>query len=224
AELPTPFAPSTLQSYMLPEDFIPVPASSPTPGGGEQSGALSSSGQLKKEYAVNGMYAGSAADSTPTPAPSEGPSETPSEAPEDADSPVYPTLDVLLGVPGAHTAVAWPVTGTASGALLTHLGAAAAEQGNTGVALLASANTAQGAETRTVPARGVTGDASVLVYDASISAALRNAASVQHTLLRGAPLTAAAAQLALAAAEVDGQLLLSVDRGPGRTRIDLSAA
>ena len=228
AELPTPFSPSTLQSYMRPEDFIPVPVPTPTPGGGEQSGALSSSGQLKQEYAVNGMYASSAADSTPVPAPSEGPSggpsETPSDAPEDADTPVYPTLDVLLGVPGAHPAIAWPVTGTASGALLTHLGAAAAEQGNTGVALLASANTAQGAETRTVPARGVTGDASVLVYDASISAALRNAASVQHALLRGAPLTAAAAQLALAAAQVDGHLLLSVDRGAGRTRIDLGAA
>ena len=83
---------------------------------------------------------------------------------------------------------------------------------------------AAGIETRTVPARGMAGDASVLVYDASISAALRNAASAQSTLLRGAPLTAAAAQLTLASAEIDGQLLVSVDRGMERTKNDLSAA
>ncbi len=223
AGLPTPFTPSTLQAYMRPEDFIPIP--SPSPSAETPSpGSVSSSGLPISEYAKSGMFTDLTEDPTPGDAPSTTPSERPSDAPEPNETPAYPTLETLLDVPGARHGVVWPVTGTASGALLAHLGAAATAEGHTGVGVLASANTAQGIETRTVPARGMAGDSSVLVYDASISAALRNAASAQSTLLRGAPLTAAAAQLTLASAEIDGQLLVSVDRGMERTKNDLSAA
>ena len=193
--LPTPLSPSSLQAYMRAEDFTPAPAPSPSAATPE-SGTVSSSGLPKAEYAKNGMFSGLVADSPPPDTPDTTPSGEPSNAPEPSDEPLYPSIETLLDVPGARPGITWPVTGTASGALLAHLDAAATAQGSTGVALLASANTAQGIETRTVPARGVAGDSSVLVYDASISATLRNAASAQSTLLRGAPLTAVAARIA----------------------------
>lgn len=215
AGLPTPFAPSTLQAYMQPANFVPVPsplspsASAPSVGPSGAPPAVAENGSGETLELGDSRLSGS-----PTP----GPGDT-TDAP---DTPVYPDLAAVLAVDGARPGIAWPATGTASTALIEHLAAWGAE--TSGATLLSSANTAAGADARTVTARGTAAGASVLIYDSAISAALHDAVSVRTPALRGAPLAAAAAQLTLAGAEASGPLFVTLDRGSNRTRSDLSAA
>ena len=196
AQIATPFQPSTLQSYMLPANFIPVPVPSPTPTPGVSDPA------------------------TATPDPTATP--TPTAEPVDPTAPVFPTLTQLLTVTGAHAGMAWPVTGTATTGLIERLTKVAADA--PGATLISSANTVAGAGPNTVAVRGSAEGAPVLVYDSLVSTALRDAASASDPLLRGAPLAAAAAQLTLAGAGATGPLLVTVDRGADRSRLDLTAA
>ena len=204
AQIGTPLRPTTLQSYMSPANFIPVPQPTPTPTPGISGAASTASGEP--------------APATPEPTPTL----TPTVEPVDPTAPVFPTLAELLAVTGAHPGMAWPVTGTATTALVERLTKVAGDA--PGATLIASANTTAGAAGSTVAVRGTAEGAPVLVYDSVVSAALRDAASVRDPLLRGAPLAAAAAQLALASANASGPLLVTVDRGADRSRLDLTAA
>lgn len=220
AELATPFGPTTLQAYMQPAGFLPIPApASPSPGATVPAAPTDPEASAAPETppaATDGDPGGTQASTSPSPPPA------PSDPTADPNTPVYPDLAALLAVHGARAGMAWPATGTASTALIEHLAQVA--EASPGATLLASANTAGGADTTTLPARGTAAGAPVLIYDSAISAALRDAASARTPALRGAPLAAAAAQLALAGAEAGGPLLVTLDRGAGRTRADLSAA
>lgn len=208
AQIGAPLRPTTLQPYMAPANFIPVPAPSPTATPGLNGAA--STGSSDTSAAV------------PSPTPTSTPTTTPTAEPVDPTAPVFPTLDELLTVAGAHEGMAWPVTGTATMGLVERLTKVAGDA--PGATLIASANTAAVAGLNTVAVRGTADGAPVLVYDSLVSAALRDAASVRDPLLRGSPLSAAAAQLALASANASGPLLVTVDRGADRSRLDLTAA
>ena len=106
---------------------------------------------------------------------------------------------------------------------MSRLGALGTE-GAPATTIVPSSTTEAGAAGRSVSARGVVGDAEVLVYDSDVSSALDEASQSDEPWLRGAPLTTATAYLAFAAAEADGPLLVTVGRGDGRPAFGLAAA
>ncbi|KRB36988.1 DUF6049 family protein [Microbacterium sp. Root180] len=152
---------------------------------------------------------------TPTPTPTPG---------ADPDAPVLPTLAELLEVgPNTREGVYWPTAGSAGPAAVEQLGGLTVDdQGS--LTVIPSATTTAGAGGQTVRAHGVAGDASVLVYDSDISAALEKASALDDNSLRGAALTQATAYLAFATAQTDGApLLVTLGRNPDRSRLGLAA-
>jgi hypothetical protein len=192
-----PLAPTSFIAYMSPSDFTaptPTPTATPVP----------------------------TTSSTPTPAPTPTPTPTPTSAPQPSDS--LPSTETLLAVgPATRPGVFWPADGTADADIVSRLGAlgTAAAPATT---IVPSSMTEAGAAGRSVPARGLVGDAEVLVYDSDVSSALDEASQSDEPWLRGAPLTAATAYLAFAAADADGPLLVTVGRGDGRPAFGLAAA
>lgn len=216
AGLPTPFGPTTLQTYMQPADFIAAATTpSPTPSMAPDT-PVESPAPGAAHVAGGASTPRGSANATPSPVPS------PSGPEIDPNVPVFPNFTALLNVSGAHPGITWPATGTASTGLVEHLAEASADA--PGAALVASGNIAGADPSRTGNARGAAGNAPLLIYDQTISEALRAAASAPTVHLRGAPLAAAAAQLAIASGHAEGPLLVTVDRGSDRTRSDLTAA
>lgn len=161
---------------------------------------------------------------TPPPTPTSAPTASPSGEPVDPTLPVYPDLATLLDIGDARSGVYWPAVPTASSTAIAALGAIASDDGAS-TTLVSSRSTAAGADGGTVAARGATGDAEVLVYDADVSRELTQASLLDDGALRGASLTAATAYLSFAAAEVDGgSLLVALDRASDRSRVGLRTA
>ncbi|MFG6492788.1 DUF6049 family protein [Microbacterium sp. P03] len=196
-------------------------------GRGEPAQPTSFSSYLQPaNFAVSSSPAPDDATAAPTETPaSSGPTSAPSPSadPVDPSAPVYPTTEELVAV-GGRANVYWPATGTAGSSEVTALGAiAAADQAS--LTLVSSRSTAAGGTGSTVAAPGSTGDASVLVYDTDISAALGDASSRDDLTERGAALTAASAYLAFAATETGGRpLLVTIDRVESRSTLGLRAA
>lgn len=152
-----------------------------------------------------------------TPAPTATPAPDP-------DEPVLPTLAELLDIgPNVRAGVYWPAGSSAGPAVVEQLGAIGAGDQDS-LTVIPSASTAGGSRGETLPAHGVVGGASALVYDSDISAALEEASLLGDTSLRGAALTEATAYLAFASAETGGApLLVTLGRSPDRSRVDLGA-
>jgi hypothetical protein len=152
---------------------------------------------------------------TPSPQPTPDPTPPPAE-------PVYPALATLLDIGGGRSDVFWPVGGSADTETLAKLGKLG-ESDTPSITLVPSGTTSAGAST--APAAATIGDAAALLYDSGISAALQKASATDENALRGNPLAAATAMLALASASAGGTpLLVTVDRGNDRSRISLAAA
>ncbi|MFS0734423.1 DUF6049 family protein [Microbacterium sp. 1P10UB] len=146
--------------------------------------------------------------------PSSDGASAPSPAPTGSE-PTLPSLDELTDV-GATVPVYWPATGTAGGDTVSVLSALGTPDA-AATTLVASTSTTAGQNGAAVAAAARTGDAPVLVYDAAVSSALRDASRVSDDALRGAPLAAAGAYLFLALGSTDGRpLLVTVDRGSSR--------
>ncbi|KAF2412303.1 hypothetical protein B1729_15770 [Microbacterium sp. B35-04] len=159
---------------------------------------------------------------TPVPTASGTPTPTPTPTPQPSDS--LPSTDTLLAVgPATRPAVFWPADGTADADIVSRLGELGTE-GASAATIVPSSTTKAGAAGRSVSARGLVGDAEVLVYDSDVSSALDEASRSDEPWLRGAPLTTATAYLAFAAADADGPLLVTVGRGDGRPAFGLAAA
>jgi hypothetical protein len=91
------------------------------------------------------------------------------------------------------------------------------------VTIIPSAST--GSRAAAVPARASVGEAAALVYDSAVSDWLSQASVATENVLRGRPLTAATALLAVASASAGSEpLLIALDRTADRSRIALSAA
>ena len=151
---------------------------------------------------------------TPTPSPSP-------EATEPAAQPDYPDLDTLLAIGGSRDGVYWPAPGFADGETVQSLGG---HDEPDALTIVPSAST--DIDTSAVPARATAGDgAGALVYDSEVSDWLSEASLTPENVLRGRPLTAAAALVALAAdAAGETPMLVALDRSADRARIALSAA
>lgn len=155
------------------------------------------------------------AESTPAPTPTPEP---------DPAEPVLPTLAELLDIgPNARGGVYWPAGSSAGPAALEQLGEISVDDQDS-LTVIPSASTTGGAAGETIRAHGVMGDASALVYDSKISAALEDASVLGDTSLRGAALAEATAHLAFASAETGGApLLVTLGRAPDRSRVDIGA-
>ncbi|MCC2032788.1 DUF6049 family protein [Microbacterium allomyrinae] len=162
--------------------------------------------------------------------PSDFPSPTPSPtategATAGAAAPSNtPTTSELLSIgPSTRDGVYWPAGGTAGPDVVAQLGEIVVD-GRDAITVIPSTSTAGGADGSTVAARGLAGDADVLVYDTDASDALYEASLREKSSLRGAPLTAATAYLAFATAEADGPVLVSLGRSAERSRVGLGTA
>ncbi|WP_375385934.1 DUF6049 family protein [uncultured Microbacterium sp.] len=156
---------------------------------------------------ASGTASGTGTGSTPSPTSTTGPD--------------YPSLDELLDIGGGRADIFWPAGGTTTAGVLGALAANTPQS----VTLLPSGTLAAGATGSTVPAHATADGADVLAYDSDVSSALHAASLIDTAALRGAPLTAATAYLAFAAKDAGGRpLLVTVDRGSGRSTLALSAA
>ena len=153
---------------------------------------------------------------TPTPTPSPEATEPPAQ-------PDYPDLDALLAIGGSRDGVFWPAPGLADAEMVQSLGELSTDELDA-LTIVPSAST--GIDTAAVPARAAVGDgAGALVYDSAVSDWLSEASLTPENVLRGRPLTAAAALVAFASdAAGDTPLLIALDRSADRARIALSAA
>ena len=213
AGLPAPMAPTTLQPYLVPADFVPDPAATPSPTPTPTPTATPAPAP--------------AAVGPDVPAPTDSPAPTPTPTPTPTTppgQPVYPTLEELISVGATRDAVYWPFTGTASPATVAALGGLSVGD-DAALTLIPSGTTTAGRDDGTAAARGVVDAASVLVYDSAVSAALREASTIDDGSARGAALTEATAHLAFAVRESDGRpIAVTVDRADGRSRIGLATA
>jgi hypothetical protein len=159
--------------------------------------------------------------STPEPTVAPTPTDSPAADPE---APVYPELDELLDIGNGRGGVYWPAgvaTGADTVAGLAGLGTADAPA----LTLVPSTRTAAGAAGGAVPARGDAGGAGVLVYDARLSESLQAASLLDDSVLRGAQLAIASAELAFAMGETPGAtLLVALDRSATRSYVALDTA
>ncbi|MRH28349.1 hypothetical protein GH740_03355 [Microbacterium sp. SYP-A9085] len=161
---------------------------------------------------------------TPEEVPATPDGKTPSPTPPRTagpNTPEFPTLEALQYL-GENTrdAVTWPFSGSADAKDVAALGTMSTDD-TAALTLVPSASTAAGAQA-TVPARGTSGKAQVLVYDSAISDELRTAAAQDDPSVRGAALAAVTAGLDLAARTSTQPLLVAVDRAA--VRPGLSAA
>lgn len=151
--------------------------------------------------------------STPAPTPTVEPGQ-----------PSFPDTETVLDIGSARGAVYWPAPGSADAADVAKLGelGTGAQPSFT---LVPSTSTVPGAAGATVSAARRAGEANLLVYDAAISAELRTGSLRNESAVRGASLAAATAHLAFALGEADGDpLLVTVDRGTGRSHVGLRTA
>lgn len=154
-----------------------------------------------------------------------GPTPEPTATPgSDPEAPVLPTLAELLAIgPNTRDGVYWPSGGSAGPGVVEQLGTVSIDD-QASLTVIPSASTTAGASGGTVSAHGIAGDASTLVYDSDVSAALEKASALDDTSLRGAALAEATAYLAFAAGETDGApLLVSLGRNPDRSRVGIGA-
>lgn len=157
--------------------------------------------------------------------PAATPSPTPS-ADEDADPDAvsFPDLDALLDIGGGRDGVFWPSASAVTADVVTQLGTVEVGE-RSALTLVPSTATEAGAGGATVAASASAGESDLLVYDADVSAALRDASQIDVGTLRAAPLTAATAYLAFATAESGGMpLMVTLDRATDRTRVGLATA
>lgn len=153
----------------------------------------------------------------PTPSPTPSPTATAETQPE------YPSLEELLDIGAARAAVYWPADGTATTATVASLGGITIDE-EPSLTLLPSTSTTAGASGATVTAHHSAQGAGVLVYDAVISEALRQASLRDDSALRGAELAKAAAHLAFAERDAGGAaLLVSIGREPDRSKVATGA-
>jgi len=166
---------------------------------------------------------------TPDPSPTPSPSPTSTAEPEaggagpSSESAIPDNAELLSVGAGARSGMFWPADDTATPDVVAQLGGIVADD-RPSLTIVPSTTTTQGADGSTVPAYGRAGDAGVLVYDAEVSAQLREASLREKSWLRGASLTAATAYLAFARADTDGPLLVSVGRSAERQRVGLGTA
>ncbi len=126
------------------------------------------------------------------------------QSPTPAPSVTLPTVDELLDIGATHDDLYWPATGTAGAEVAATLGGAAT------VVVPDSVVT-----TESAVARATADDASLLVYDAEMSAALQEASETSAPVDRSAQLAALTAHAMLSAHS--GALLVTVDRVDGRS-------
>lgn len=163
------------------------------------------------------------ANPTPTATPTSTPSATPTPTPTPTAGPTYPTLDELLSIGNTRDEVYWPADGTTPAAT-TALGAISNDD-ERALTLLSSTATVEGAAGGTVGARARAGDAELLVADADVSRELSDAASLDESSLRAAPLAAASGYLAFAAEEAGGATILAaLDRRTDRSNVGVRTA
>ncbi|MDE0546306.1 DUF6049 family protein [Microbacterium sp. C7(2022)] len=154
-------------------------------------------------------------------APAASPS--PSDGGEDAASPL-PTTDALTDIGGAVENIYWPAPDAITDDALSTLGALTVDD-QPSFTVLSSHEIAAGAAGATVGARARIDDARTLVYDSTVSTYLQSASLQGSGALRAADLTAATANLVLAAADTRGvPLLVTVGREASRSHVALRTA
>ncbi|MCR2824911.1 DUF6049 family protein [Microbacterium sp. zg.Y909] len=211
AGLPAPLQPTSLQPYLNAADFVPDPAATPVPTPTPTTTPTSTPAPAGADTDEPAQQV------TPSPTPTPTPTTPPGQ-------PVYPTLDELVSVEATRGAVYWPFTGTAGPATAATLGGLGSGE-DAALTLIPSGTTTAGAGDATVAARAVAGEASVLVYDSAVSAALRDASAIDESSLRGAALTEVTAHLAFAVRESGGRpIAVTVDRLDGRSSFGLTMA
>jgi hypothetical protein len=179
-----------------------------------QSGLSRPLRPLSLQYAMAPANFAPVDTATPSPSPT-----TPA-----SDEPVYPTLAELTDIGETRAGVYWPGTGTATPDVVATLGEVVIDERDS-LTLVPSTSTRTGSSGATVPGRAIAGDAELLVYDADVSRALRDASTTEDNALRGAPLTAASAYLAFAVADAGGEpIVVTVDRDDERSRVALRTA
>lgn len=151
-----------------------------------------------------------------TPRPTATPTPTPT--PTSPGGPAYPALDELLDVGTTREVVYWPADG-ATAAATTALSAITTND-KRALTLIPSTATTGGAAGQTVGARATAGDSGLLVSDADVSRELTEAASLDESTLRAAPLAAASGYLSLAAAD-GATVLAALDRRTDRSNVGL---
>ncbi|MFT3797862.1 DUF6049 family protein [Microbacterium sp.] len=139
----------------------------------------------------------------------------------DGDDAALPTLEELTDIGGFPAAggILWPATGSSDAATVAALGALTTDDAPS-VTLVASSTVTPA--TPTTP-RAAAGDAQLLVYDAEVSAALRRASTATDAVTQDAALAAASAYTSLASANAS-TLLVTIDRGTGRSASAIRAA
>nr|WP_274636644.1 DUF6049 family protein [Microbacterium bovistercoris] len=194
----TLLAPTSLQSYMEPADFLPD----------ADSGANADTGASAGPASVD------TASPTPSPTATTGPNE-----------PVYPTLEALQYLGGnTRDAVTWPFSGTAGPNDVAALGALSTDA-TRALTLVPSDTTSGATASDAIPAHATAGDADLLVYDSAASDALRTASTEEDPAVRGTSLAAATGYLELAAdTSPTTPVLVVVDRSVLRSGLGLSAA
>ncbi|MGV9194201.1 DUF6049 family protein [Microbacterium sp. MC2] len=196
--LARPLTVPTLASYLDPADFAdvtPEPEPEPEPSPSSGAGAGATAGTTGGPDAV---------PATPTTTPT--PTPTP-DAPDDAEPGALPDTDALLSIGTTVGPVLWPATGTAGADVVETLGAAISDQAPY-VLVPSTASAAAGS-------RAIAGEAQLLVYDAEVSAALRDASRAVGDIARAGHLAAATAFARFAPA--GSTLLVTVDRAGART-------
>lgn len=169
---------------------------------------------LAPYLAANG-FADAVASPTPGVTPSPGSTAT---------APTLPTLDQLTDIGGEGRTVYWPATGTAGASLVAALAVtneSSATQGDATPVTLVDSTAVTGGGGAWASA----GDAPVIVYDADVSASLRDAAAQDAPVARSASLAAASAYAALrTSAAPDVPLAVTIDRPAEISATGLRAA
>ncbi|MET0296251.1 MAG: DUF6049 family protein [Microbacterium sp.] len=152
--------------------------------------------------------------STPTPTATPSPTPTPTAQPE---GPVLPTIDELTDIGPTRARIYWPAGDGITPATVQTLGAITVDDDPSYTLLPSTALTSAGS------GRADAGDAALVVSDADVSLALSEAAELDESALRGAPLAAASAYLAFASAD-GATVVAALDRGTDRSNVGLRTA
>lgn len=157
-------------------------------------------------------------------APATSPTPSAVDEGETDAAPALPTNDDLLDIGPAAGNIYWPAPDSLTSDVLTTLGEITVDD-EPSLTVVASDETAPGSSGSTMGARVRVDDAQTLVYDSSISDALRSASLQGSGALRTADLAAATASLVLATADARGTpLLVTVGREPARSNVSLRTA
>lgn len=152
---------------------------------------------------------------TPTLTPTPTPTPTPTAQPQD---PALPGLEELTDIGTTRARVFWPaVDGITPDAVQT-LGGITVDDEPSFTLLPSTAIAGSG-----FSGRAGAGDAALLIADADVSLALSDAAEIDESALRGAPLAAASGYLAFASANGAG-VLATLDRSVVRSNVGIRTA